>query len=1028
MSNMIGTKLGQYQIIAEIAKGGMATIYLAYQPMVERYVAVKVIQRSVAGERKLLERFQLEAKLLTQLEHPHILPVYDYNAAHDPPYIVMRYLESGTLKEILNETPLPLHEIALMLRQVASALDYAHRQGVVHRDIKPSNIMFDRDGNAFLTDFGIAYLTRANSDLTQTGYIIGTPGYMAPEQGKADVQTDHRADIYALGVLLFRLVTGKLPFNADEPMALLQLHQNAPIPSASALNSEVPAEIDTVIATAMAKNPEDRYQSANDLATALIEIVGPSIVNTTKLDTLREAAQRTAPSTEDARRRYEAELANRPSDDTSQTKTREPKEITSVISQAELDRMVATQESTIHDAPTQPQPTRANRLVLIGGFLGAVVLVLVLMLYLETEQTAQRSIAAAATSNANATSAAAQQTQVAATNQRQTQMVIISQNQTAQAPTQTQTPTETPTETVTPTLTETPTSTLTLTPSQTPTRTPTSTRTPAPTATDTPTRTPSPTWTSTSTPATPVVQAARNITARSGPGSNYPAVATVEADESLQIIGISEDLAWYQVMLPEGIPGWVPASGAAITTSGDLNIVPIALAPTETPTEVPTATPTSTPTATYTPTITPTPTPTATSTPYIGQLPFVEKFNYLNDYFLYNWKSNLRTKWLVESRELWGQGADASSMVVLGNLAFAPAWEQISPSEHLVISYRVKYPTRGEGRLIFRSSQQGYYVVEIRSLNSNSDQWPTGTNGVTHQISLRRSAFDYVAVPVETSPVGTQQPFDRAAEVELGKETWTNEISSPDGWYDVTIWLWKNYIYVYLNNRLVIRESDENNPLTTAGEIILQAPTSNETVQFDDLMIQIAIPGSSHFDAEGQLPQDWFITEDDISATPGTEAETPASASSQVIYNDGRLELSGDVVFAPQMPPVGNFQMSCRLESVSSYQLFLRQPAVDDLSAGIRLDYENDTFSLHSPPTNETPLNTIRVGSAYIQTQREDFSIRFIDDSLSIYLGGRIIYQDKIEGMAETGVLSFHIPDGSSIVIDDCLIYELLHP
>src|SRR5215468_5451427 len=180
---MIGTRLGQYELVEEVGKGGMATVFRAYQPNVDRYVAVKVIHRSIATDATNLERFQREARLVTKLEHPHLLPIHDYDGAHDPPYIVMRYLESGTLKDVLDHGKIPFEEIVYMMRQIASALDYAHRQGVIHRDIKPSNILIDADGNAFLTDFGIARMTEAGQGLTQTGYAVGTPGYMSPEQG-----------------------------------------------------------------------------------------------------------------------------------------------------------------------------------------------------------------------------------------------------------------------------------------------------------------------------------------------------------------------------------------------------------------------------------------------------------------------------------------------------------------------------------------------------------------------------------------------------------------------------------------------------------------------------------------------------------------------------------------------------------------------------------------------------------------------------------------------------------------------------
>ncbi|RMG80316.1 MAG: serine/threonine protein kinase, partial [Chloroflexi bacterium] len=271
---MIGTRLGIYEIIEELGKGGMATVYRAYQPNLDRYVAIKIIHRAIAQDQGGLERFQREARLVTKLEHPHILPLYDYDFDHDPPYIVMRYLEGGTLKEIINQGVLPLGEVAHIMRQIASALDHAHRMGVVHRDIKPSNIMVDQDGNAFLTDFGIARI-QSGEGLTQTGFTVGTPEYMAPEQGLG-LAVDTRADIYSLGVMLFQMLTQQMPYSAATPMAIILQHMNAPVPSAHEVNPNLPPQIDDIIAKAMAKKPEERYQSAGELAEALVGLVGGS--------------------------------------------------------------------------------------------------------------------------------------------------------------------------------------------------------------------------------------------------------------------------------------------------------------------------------------------------------------------------------------------------------------------------------------------------------------------------------------------------------------------------------------------------------------------------------------------------------------------------------------------------------------------------------------------------------------------------------------------------------------------------------
>ncbi len=302
---MIGSKLGPYEILEEIGHGGMATVYRAYQPSMGRFVAIKIIHRAVATESAALERFQREAKLIARLEHPHILPVYDYEGAHDPPYIVMRYMPTGTLKDILERDRLHLNEVAFLMRQVASALDYAHRQGVVHRDIKPSNIMVDVDGNAFLTDFGIARMVEGTQALTASGLAVGTPGYMAPEQGMG-LPVDGRADIYAMGVMLFELVTGHTPYHAETPLGVILKHINDPVPLASSLNPELPLPVDQVIAQAMAKDPGARYQTASELADRLAEAVGPgasavprhlqevAAKTITDLEGLREAAAQRA--------------------------------------------------------------------------------------------------------------------------------------------------------------------------------------------------------------------------------------------------------------------------------------------------------------------------------------------------------------------------------------------------------------------------------------------------------------------------------------------------------------------------------------------------------------------------------------------------------------------------------------------------------------------------------------------------------------------------------------------------------------
>ncbi|MEO0561437.1 MAG: serine/threonine-protein kinase, partial [Chloroflexota bacterium] len=289
---MIGKRLGQYEIVEEIGKGGMATVYRAYHSRTGRDVAVKIMHNAIALDDTALERFQMEAQLVARLEHPHLLPLYDYEAANDPPYIVMRYLESGTLGDVLKRERLPLGEVAYMMNQICSGLDYAHRQGVVHRDIKPSNIMVDGDGNAFVTDFGIARVADGQG-LTQTGFAVGTPDYMSPEQAVGESDVDWRSDIYALGVILFQAITGQMPYTAETPMGVVFKHVQSPVPDPREFDVEVTDAIADVIMEAMAKDREDRYQSANALAEAFqaaVNLSGEAMGGTAPTQ-MRRAAQ-----------------------------------------------------------------------------------------------------------------------------------------------------------------------------------------------------------------------------------------------------------------------------------------------------------------------------------------------------------------------------------------------------------------------------------------------------------------------------------------------------------------------------------------------------------------------------------------------------------------------------------------------------------------------------------------------------------------------------------------------------------------
>ncbi|MBL8064063.1 MAG: serine/threonine protein kinase [Anaerolineales bacterium] len=260
--------LGAYRIIKQIGEGGMATVYKAYQLSMDRNVAVKVLPGQLAESEEFVKRFKQEARIIARLEHPHILPVFDYGEENGIAYFVMRYLEAGTLKEKMKAGALSLDEIDRIFEQLTEALGYAHAQGVVHRDLKPANVLVDSGGNLFLTDFGIAkILESASPRLTQTEAIMGTPDYISPEQAAA-LNVDQRSDIYSLGVILYELVTGRVPFVADTPLAVILKHISDPLPPPSSVKRDIPRSIEEVILKALAKDPDDRFANTDEFLSA----------------------------------------------------------------------------------------------------------------------------------------------------------------------------------------------------------------------------------------------------------------------------------------------------------------------------------------------------------------------------------------------------------------------------------------------------------------------------------------------------------------------------------------------------------------------------------------------------------------------------------------------------------------------------------------------------------------------------------------------------------------------------------------
>jgi len=269
MNPYIGKTLGSYQLVEQIGQGGMATVFKAYQPSMDRYVAIKILPSHFTQDATFVARFTQEARVLARLEHPHILPVYDYGEQEGITYLVMRYIEAGTLHDLIaQQGTLNLREVVRLMGQVGRALGYAHDQGVIHRDIKPSNVLIDPQGNAFLTDFGIAKIVAGTANYTGTGAVIGTPAYMAPEQGLGK-PLDARCDIYALGVMLYEMVTGQVPFDAETPLAVMMKHVYDPLPLPRFFRPDIPEVIERVILKALAKMPEDRFQTALEMVETL---------------------------------------------------------------------------------------------------------------------------------------------------------------------------------------------------------------------------------------------------------------------------------------------------------------------------------------------------------------------------------------------------------------------------------------------------------------------------------------------------------------------------------------------------------------------------------------------------------------------------------------------------------------------------------------------------------------------------------------------------------------------------------------
>jgi len=270
MADLVGQSLGRYHILEQLGEGGMAVVYKAFDTRLERNVAVKVILSGKEHKEKFLKRFEREAKALASLSHPNIVKVIDYGDHEGVPYLVMEYIPGGTLKQKLSNKPVSWQEAIRLLLPIARSLAYAHENKIIHRDIKPANILITQSGEPMLSDFGIAKILEVEEtlDLTGVGVGIGTPEYMSPEQAQGNL-VDARADIYSLGVVFYELVTGRKPYQADTPMAVVYKLASEPLPRPKNFVPELPDYVDELLLKALAKNPKDRFQDMGEFAAGL---------------------------------------------------------------------------------------------------------------------------------------------------------------------------------------------------------------------------------------------------------------------------------------------------------------------------------------------------------------------------------------------------------------------------------------------------------------------------------------------------------------------------------------------------------------------------------------------------------------------------------------------------------------------------------------------------------------------------------------------------------------------------------------
>ncbi len=271
MPFVIGENVGPYRLVEKLGKGGMATVFKAYHPSLDRYVAIKALHPAFMEHPGFLERFEREAKVVAKLEHPNIVPIYDFSEHEDRPYLVLKYVRGETLKARLEKNKLTYKETRQIFRVISSALAYAHQEGVLHRDVKPSNVLLDKAGGVYLADFGLARIAETSQTTLSGQMMMGTPHYISPEQAKGLGNLDSGTDIYSLGVMMYELLVGEVPYQADTPFSVIHDHIYSPLPLPRDMNPDLNEDMERALLKALAKKREDRYANVSEMMAAFLQ-------------------------------------------------------------------------------------------------------------------------------------------------------------------------------------------------------------------------------------------------------------------------------------------------------------------------------------------------------------------------------------------------------------------------------------------------------------------------------------------------------------------------------------------------------------------------------------------------------------------------------------------------------------------------------------------------------------------------------------------------------------------------------------